>query len=88
MTTGNKFFTGLVAGAVIGSVAGMLMAPKPGKETRNVVANRAIELKSKAGGYALAIREKMRRSNLPGLEESRNGQSESRDQQTEVEKTT
>ena len=88
MTTGNKFFTGLIAGAVIGSVAGLLMAPKPGKETRQVVAYRANELKSKAGRYAVTIREKMRRSDLPGLEESHNGQSESRNQQTDVERST
>ena len=75
MTTGNKFFTGLIAGAVIGSVAGLLIAPKPGKETRQVVAHRAKELKSKAGGYAVTLREKMRRSDVPGLEESRNAHS-------------
>ena len=75
MTTANKFFTGLVAGAVIGSIAGLLMAPKAGKETRQVVANRANELKSKAGGYAVTLREKMRRSNVPGLEESHNAHS-------------
>jgi len=86
MTTGNKFFSGLIAGAVIGSVAGLLMAPKPGKETRQVVAHRANALKSKAGGYAVTIREKMRLSGVPGLEESQNGQSESRNQQTEVER--
>ena len=88
MTTGSKFFGGLIAGAVIGSVAGLLMAPKPGKETRQAVAYRANELKSKAGGYAVTIREKMRRGEEPVLEESHNGQSESRSQQTDVERST
>ena len=78
MTTGNKFLTGLIAGAVIGSVAGLLIAPKPGKESRQVVASRASELKSKAGGYAVTLREKMRRSEVPGLEGSHNAHSESR----------
>ncbi len=85
MTTGNRFLTGLIAGAVIGSVAGLLMAPKPGKETRQFVAYRANELKSKAGGYAVTIRQKIRRSDAPGLEDSHNGESESRSQQADVE---
>ena len=76
MTTGNKFVTGLIAGAVIGSVAGLLMAPKPGKETRQTVARRANVLKNKAGGYAVTIREKMRRNDVPGLEESHNAHSQ------------
>ena len=86
MTTANKLFAGLIAGAVIGSVAGLLTAPKTGKETRQVVGHRANDLRNRAGEYAVTLRKKMRRSDLPGLEESHNGNSESRDQQTEVEK--
>ena len=84
MTTGNKLVTGLIAGAVIGSVAGLLMVPKPGKKTRQFVAYRVNELKSKAGGYAVIIREKVRRSGVPVLGESHNGQSGGGSQQTNV----
>ncbi|HAI09416.1 MAG TPA: YtxH domain-containing protein, partial [Dehalococcoidia bacterium] len=36
----NKLFVGLIAGAAVGVAAGLLFAPKPGKESRSLVANR------------------------------------------------
>jgi gas vesicle protein len=50
MTTGNKFAAGLFAGALAGAVAGMLLAPKPGKETRHIIANRVGDVCGKAEG--------------------------------------
>ena len=38
---GNKLVTGLVAGALVGVAAGILLAPKTGKETRKMVGEKA-----------------------------------------------
>ena len=51
MVSRNKFVTGLIAGAAVGAAAGLLFAPKPGKETRQVVSARAGDLRQKAGSY-------------------------------------
>lgn len=45
MKTGNKFTAGLVAGVLVGVAAGLLMAPKNGKETREMVSERSHMLK-------------------------------------------
>ena len=46
MVKTNKLVTGLIAGAALGAVAGLLFAPKPGKESRQIVAARADELRT------------------------------------------
>ena len=61
MADRNRFFTGLVAGAVGGAVAGLLLAPRTGKETRQIVVARAGEVREKAGQYATSMRERIRR---------------------------
>ena len=61
MTDRNKVVTGLIVGALIGTVAGMLFAPKPGKETRHVVAGKAGEWRVKAGDYVGTLRQRIRR---------------------------
>jgi len=43
----TKLFTGLIAGTAVGVTAGLLFAPKPGKETRQIVATHAGELRRK-----------------------------------------
>jgi gas vesicle protein len=50
MVKTNKFLTGVIAGAVIGAVAGLLLAPKAGRETRKLLRERAAGLGEKAGG--------------------------------------
>ena len=52
--SGSRFFTGLVAGALVGTSIGLLAAPKPGKDARSAV-------RQKAGGYVASIRERRRR---------------------------
>ena len=49
MKRGNKLATGLMAGAVIGIAMGLLVAPKTGKESRQMVTNRASLWRTKAG---------------------------------------
>ncbi len=53
--------TGLIAGAVVGAMASLLLAPKTGKETRQIVVGRAGEVREKASLYATSLRERMRR---------------------------
>lgn len=39
-----SFLKGLIAGSIIGAMAGLLTAPKPGRETREDIASRASEM--------------------------------------------
>ena len=61
MVERNQLFTGLISGVVVGAVAGLLLAPQTGKETRQIVVARAGELRGKAGQYATSARERLRR---------------------------
>ena len=62
----NKLVTGLIAGVAVGAVAGLLFAPKPGKESRQIVARRASGIRHKTGGYVDVIRS-WRKSREPVL---------------------
>ena len=70
---GNKLVIGFIAGALIGALGGLLIAPRPGKESRQIVAARAGELRTKAGDYVTTLREKVRRGTPVGVEEESNG---------------
>ena len=61
MADRNQFFAGLIVGAAVGAVAGLLLTPNTGKETRQIVVARAGEVRGKAGQYATSVRERMRR---------------------------
>lgn len=54
-STGN-FITGLILGAVIGLAAGMLYAPQPGSETRELLKEKAEKVKEKAKEVAQKVR--------------------------------
>ena len=81
MVKTNTLVTGLIAGAALGAVAGLLFAPKPGKESRQIVAARADELRNKADGlrgkaveYVDAMRSRRKsKENQPVLAEATNG---------------
>lgn len=45
---GSGFFSGLLVGGAIGALAGILFAPKAGKETRDGLVNESDEILSKA----------------------------------------
>ena len=49
------FVKGLAVGALVGTALGVLVAPRPGKQTRNLV-------RRKTGGYAGSLRERFRRN--------------------------
>ena len=76
MTVGNWFVSGLIAGAVVGGAAGLVMAPKPGKVTRRYVGIRTrqtnhylVTLREKSRVYTDLLREKMGRDDSPSREE-------------------
>jgi len=56
MTANHKIIAGLGTGVIIGTAAGLLLAPKTGRETRNLVATRAGGLRHKAAHYFGNIR--------------------------------
>lgn len=51
---GNSFATWFVFGALVGAAAGMLLAPKSGKDTREMIGDQARNL----GGQARNLRDK------------------------------
>ena len=59
MTTRNRFIMGFAAGAAIGTAAALLVAPKSGKETRQVVAEGAGKLRQNTRQYWGPIRHKI-----------------------------
>ena len=61
MTSRNQIVTGIIAGALVGTALGLLVAPKTGKETRQIVATRGSAMKTKANDYFTVIRNKMRK---------------------------
>ena len=74
MVKTNKLVAGLIAGAAVGAVAGLLFAPKPGKESRQIVAERADEFRNKANGYVNTIRSRRKsKENQPVMAEASNG---------------
>ena len=68
MADRDQLFAGLIVGAAVGAIAGLLLAPQTGKETRQIVTARAGEVRAKAGQIGTSVREKMRRGQ--GGEES------------------
>jgi gas vesicle protein len=46
---GSSFILGFVLGALAGVAVGFLYAPKPGRETRALLKEKATEIKEKAG---------------------------------------
>ncbi len=44
MSKSNTLVGGLCIGAALGAIAGLALAPKPGKETREMVSNRTRQL--------------------------------------------
>lgn len=53
---GAGWVMGFIAGAAIGVGAGLLFAPKPGKETREMLKEKAIQVKDVATGAAEKVK--------------------------------
>jgi len=54
----SKFFGGFIVGAAIGAVAGILLAPKSGEETRRILADSAKDVARRADETAKQIQSK------------------------------
>jgi len=54
-TKTGRFAKGLVVGALVGAAVGLLVAPQPGRQTRDMI-------RRKTGGYAVSLRERFRRN--------------------------
>ena len=59
MADRNQIFAGLIVGAAVGAIAGLLLAPQTGKETRQIVTARAGDVRAKAGQIATSVRERI-----------------------------
>ena len=66
MMRGNKLVAGLVAGAVVGSAMGLLVASKTGKESRQMVTEGTWQWRNKAGGALHNLRQKPRQESRTG----------------------
>ena len=55
--SGSSFAIGFLVGAIAGMAIGILYAPKPGKETRAMLKEKADELKEKASEVSEKARE-------------------------------
>jgi len=56
---GGSFALGLLVGGIIGALIGMLLAPKPGAETRSELWERSELLRSRADEAAASLRERV-----------------------------
>ena len=56
---GGSFALGLLVGGIIGALMGMLLAPKPGSETRSEIWERSETLRSRADEAAASLRERV-----------------------------
>ncbi len=54
----GKFFTGVVIGAALGAVAGILLAPKSGAETREMLGEMASDMAKKTDETVQDIKRK------------------------------
>lgn len=54
----GKFIAGFIVGGAIGAVAGILLAPKSGEETRELLSNSAKDMIKKADETAKQIQSK------------------------------
>ena len=61
MAIRNKLVTAVVVGAAAGAIAGLMFAPKTGKETRQIVSTRVGEARHKTGHYVGSLRQRIRR---------------------------
>ena len=56
---GGSFALGLLVGGIIGALIGMLLAPKPGAETRSEIWERSETLRPRADEAAASLRERV-----------------------------
>lgn len=57
--SGGSFLMGLIVGGVVGTVVGLLLAPKPGAETRADLADYGEVVRERAEEVAAQVRERV-----------------------------
>jgi gas vesicle protein len=57
----GSFFAGILIGGLTGAVAAMLLAPRSGQETRDLIQNKGIELRDEATDTTESMVEQVRR---------------------------
>ena len=72
MTKNEKFLAGLIAGVAAGGVVAVLLAPKPGKDTRRVVGGRTSAAARRTAHYIGTVKNRIRknRSDVPAQTQS------------------
>ena len=61
MDAKSTFIAGLIAGALGGAAAALLLAPKQGRETREIIIDRANQVRGRTADQIASIRERSRR---------------------------
>jgi gas vesicle protein len=59
---GPGFGTGLILGSIIGALAGIILTPKPGEETRAKVMEKTAGIRQKAEDLTVEARERLRKA--------------------------
>ena len=73
MTNAKKLVTGLVAGAIVGTTAGLLLAPKSGKENRKMVGEKASKIRNRTGGAMSNLKSRIKKNHTAtAVEENSN----------------
>ena len=57
--SGGGFITGFLFGGIVGAAFGLLLAPKPGQETRNELKNQSDIIRSKMEDIGSAARDRL-----------------------------
>ena len=57
--SGGGFITGFLFGGIVGAAFGLLLAPKPGQETRNELRNQSDIIRSKMEDIGTAARDRL-----------------------------
>lgn len=53
---GGSFAAGFLVGAIAGAIIGLLFAPRPGEETRQILKEKVADIKEKAAEFAKKTR--------------------------------
>ncbi len=61
MDAKSTFIAGLIAGALGGAAAALLLSPKEGRETREIILDRANQVRGRAAEQISSLRERVRR---------------------------
>ena len=59
MVMGNRMVTGFILGAAAGAAVGLMIAPKAGRETREMLRHRAGKVQHRAGEALGTLRNKI-----------------------------